>query len=93
MAQDASSSAAAGKESSRFLKKAAQKLFLCWAMGCVGDNANGPEEQSFFASFCSQKEAFLIALRAEIITGTRFLSFAKPSALRIIGVRAQSPSR
>jgi hypothetical protein len=30
------------KESSRFLKKAAQKLLLCWAMGVVGDNAHGP---------------------------------------------------
>jgi hypothetical protein len=30
------------KESSRFLKKAAQKLYLCWAMGVVGDNAHGP---------------------------------------------------
>jgi hypothetical protein len=23
-------------------KKAAQKLLLCWAMGCVSDNAHGP---------------------------------------------------
>jgi hypothetical protein len=30
------------KESSRFLKKAAQKLLLCWAMGFVGDDAHGP---------------------------------------------------
>jgi hypothetical protein len=29
-------------ESSRFLKKAAQKLLLCWAMGCVSDNAHAP---------------------------------------------------
>jgi hypothetical protein len=29
-------------ESSRFLKKAAQKLFLCRVMGYVGDNAHGP---------------------------------------------------
>jgi hypothetical protein len=28
--------------SSRFLKKAAQKLLLCWAMGVVSDNAPGP---------------------------------------------------
>jgi hypothetical protein len=28
--------------SGRFLKKAAQKLLLCWAMGCVGDNARDP---------------------------------------------------
>jgi hypothetical protein len=27
----------------RFLKKAAQKLFLCWVMGCVGDKAHDPE--------------------------------------------------
>jgi hypothetical protein len=31
------------EESGRFLKKAAQKLFLCWAMGCVSDNAPGPD--------------------------------------------------
>jgi hypothetical protein len=30
------------KESSRFLKKAAQKLLLCWGMGCVAANAHGP---------------------------------------------------
>jgi hypothetical protein len=40
------------------LKKAAQKLLLFWAMGVVGADAHGPEYQSFFASFCSQKEAF-----------------------------------
>jgi hypothetical protein len=28
--------------SGRFLKKAAQKLLLCWLMGNVGDNAHGP---------------------------------------------------
>jgi hypothetical protein len=43
------------KESSRFLKKAAQKFLLCWVMGVVGDNAHDPAEQSFFATFCSQK--------------------------------------
>jgi len=30
------------KESGRFLKKAAQKLLVHWAMGDVGDNAHGP---------------------------------------------------
>jgi hypothetical protein len=30
------------KASVRFLKKAAQKLLLCWAMGNVSDNAHGP---------------------------------------------------
>jgi hypothetical protein len=30
------------KESSRFLKKAAQKLFLCWVMGVGADNAHDP---------------------------------------------------
>jgi hypothetical protein len=33
----------AAKESGRFLKKAAQKLLLCWATGNVGDNAHNPE--------------------------------------------------
>jgi hypothetical protein len=31
------------KGSSRFLKKAAQKLLLCWVMGGVGDNALDPD--------------------------------------------------
>jgi hypothetical protein len=31
------------EESGRFLKKAAQKLLLRWAMGCVSDNTPGPE--------------------------------------------------
>jgi hypothetical protein len=31
------------KESGRFLKKAAQKLLLCWVMGDVGDNAHDPD--------------------------------------------------
>jgi hypothetical protein len=31
------------KESSRFLKKAAQKFLLCWGMGVVADTAHGPE--------------------------------------------------
>jgi hypothetical protein len=42
--------------SSRFLKKAAQKLLLRWVTGVVGDSAHGPVYRSFFASFCSQKE-------------------------------------
>jgi hypothetical protein len=29
--------------SSRFLKKAAQKLLLCWGMGVVGDSAHDPD--------------------------------------------------
>jgi hypothetical protein len=29
-------------KSGRFLKKAAQKFLLCWAMGIVTDNAHGP---------------------------------------------------
>jgi hypothetical protein len=33
------------KESSRFLKKAAQKLLLCWAMGVVGDEAHAPRSR------------------------------------------------
>jgi hypothetical protein len=43
------------------LKKAAQKLLLCWAMGVVADIAHGPDYRSFFASFCSQKEVFPLA--------------------------------
>jgi hypothetical protein len=27
-------------------------------MGWISDNAHGPAQQSFFASFCSQKEVF-----------------------------------
>jgi hypothetical protein len=40
------------------LKKAAQKLLLCWAMGVIAANAHGPAQKSFFATFCSQKVAF-----------------------------------
>ncbi|HEY1858494.1 hypothetical protein [Acidocella sp.] len=45
------------EESGRFLKKAAQKLLLCWAMDVVGANAHGRKEQK--TTFCSQKVAFL----------------------------------
>jgi hypothetical protein len=31
------------KESGRFLKKAAQKFLLCWAMGVVSDKAHTPD--------------------------------------------------
>jgi hypothetical protein len=31
------------EESSRFLKKTAQKFLLLWAMGVVPDNAHGPD--------------------------------------------------
>jgi hypothetical protein len=37
-----SGSVIADKEGSRFLKKAAQKRLLCWAMGVVGAKAHGP---------------------------------------------------
>jgi hypothetical protein len=30
-------------ESGRFLKKAAQKLLLCWAVGVVGGDAHDPD--------------------------------------------------
>jgi hypothetical protein len=30
------------EESSRFLKKAAQKLLLCWVMGIIADAAHDP---------------------------------------------------
>ncbi|HTJ88689.1 MAG TPA: hypothetical protein VL356_00725 [Acidocella sp.] len=40
------------------MKKAAQKLFVRWAIVIGSANAHGPASQSFFASFCSQKEAF-----------------------------------
>ncbi|HTJ90823.1 MAG TPA: hypothetical protein VL356_11670 [Acidocella sp.] len=40
------------------MKKAAQKLFCGWAKGVVAATALGPAVKSFFASFCSQKEAF-----------------------------------
>ncbi|HEY1857418.1 hypothetical protein [Acidocella sp.] len=33
----------ADEESGRFLKKAAQKLLVRWAMGGVGDKAHGPD--------------------------------------------------
>jgi hypothetical protein len=38
--------------SSRFLKKAAQKLLLCWVMGGVGDNAHDPAQNEAFPFAC-----------------------------------------
>jgi hypothetical protein len=40
------------------LKKAAQKLLLLWAGG--GETSTAQFNKSFFASFCSQKEAFFV---------------------------------
>jgi hypothetical protein len=39
------------------LKKAAQKLLLCRVMGCVGDNAHGPEAEEFFCYFLFTKSS------------------------------------
>jgi hypothetical protein len=44
------------KESSRFLKKAAQKLFLLWAMGVISQTPIAQINKSLFASFSSEKE-------------------------------------
>jgi hypothetical protein len=46
------------EESGRFLKKAAQKLFYAgpWALSVTQPMAQ--HYRSFFATFCSQKEAF-----------------------------------
>jgi hypothetical protein len=41
------------------LKKAAQKLLLFWA--CGAGTSTAQFKKSFFASFCSQKEAFFFA--------------------------------
>jgi hypothetical protein len=38
------------------LKKRTKKLLLCWGFGCGAVSAHGPDQKSFFASFCSQKE-------------------------------------
>jgi hypothetical protein len=46
-----------GQESKRFFfEKKNQKTFGCLGMGRGRDNAHDPVNQSFFASFCSQKE-------------------------------------
>jgi hypothetical protein len=48
------------KESSRFfVKKRRKKLLLAWAWSV--ETSTAQEQKSFFASFCSQKEAFLFA--------------------------------
>jgi hypothetical protein len=39
------------------LKKRTKKLLDLGVMGGVADHAHDPANQSFFASFCSQKEA------------------------------------
>jgi hypothetical protein len=49
-----------GEESRRFLKKAPQKLLLCWVMGCVDDNAHGPHKiKVFLLLFVHKKKRFL----------------------------------
>jgi hypothetical protein len=55
------------------LKKAAQKLLRLWAMGWTGEIARGQNWQSFFASFCSQIEAFPTPISGQrcYIGGTR----------------------
>jgi hypothetical protein len=48
------------QESSRFFeKKRRKKLLFGWA--CGGVTSTAQLKKSFFASFCSQKEAFLFA--------------------------------
>jgi hypothetical protein len=47
------------KKVAAFLKKAAQKTFS--QQGLWRCHQHGPVQQSFFASFYSQKEAFLFA--------------------------------
>jgi hypothetical protein len=44
------------------LKKAAQKLLLCWAMGFVSDNAHGPALIKFFATFLFTKSSLPLPL-------------------------------
>jgi hypothetical protein len=34
-----------------FVNKKKQKTLLCWAMGCVADNARGPAQQKFLRRF------------------------------------------
>jgi len=42
------------------LKKAPQKLLLCWVMGCVDDNAHGPHKiKVFLLLFVHKKKRFL----------------------------------
>jgi hypothetical protein len=48
------------QESSRFFeKRRGKKLLFGWA--CGGEISTARFKKSFFASFCSQKEAFLFA--------------------------------
>jgi hypothetical protein len=49
------------------LEKAAQKLLF--ELGLWRCNRTSPVQESFFASFCSQKEAFLHFLHASGSTG------------------------
>jgi hypothetical protein len=48
-------------QSSRFLKKAAQKLLLCWSRDLRTPMAQ--IQRSLFASFSSEKEAFAFTRR------------------------------
>jgi hypothetical protein len=55
------------KESSRFLKKAAQKLFRIWGMGFDGATALTPAQKSLFGSLSSEKEPLPSRLAADSI--------------------------
>ena len=46
------------------LRKAAQKFLLCWAWGCVGDNAHGPALIKFFCFFLFTKSSLPLPLRS-----------------------------
>ncbi|HEY1856523.1 hypothetical protein [Acidocella sp.] len=49
------------EESSRFLKKAAQKLLLCRAWGVVADTAHSPALTKFFCFFLFTKRSLPFA--------------------------------
>jgi hypothetical protein len=50
------------------LLKKRRKIFCTLGRGVVADVAHDPDYQSFFASFCSQKEDFLLFLGQEKIS-------------------------
>jgi hypothetical protein len=47
------------EKSGRFLKKAAQKLFLCWAAGVVGDKPMAQIHKVFLLLFVHKKKPSL----------------------------------
>jgi hypothetical protein len=66
------------------LKKAAQELLLCWAMGCVGDKPTAQHKKVFLLLFVHKKKPSFSCAKTLQPAGMcdRYASFAPPIADR-----------